>query len=167
MYFLRKISSGKWAKAFDDPLLKSADVEADTVMYEFKTAENKLSVWAIENDEDIDDAFIALASNMDSLSTIFAVKLNEEDLKSLNFDSEEGETPTFGINDKHRNIIELTYGKIGVVIDAILKGITNNCIERRTRGKLKELLKNAYKAEKLDIQNISPKILRELGIPTS
>lgn len=164
MFLLRKITRGKWAKALENPLIKNFDIDADTVIYEFKTEGNKLSVWLVNNDDDLNDAFIALASNMDSLGTIDAVKLAEEDLQSLSLDPELGGTPTFEINHKHRNITELTYGKIGIVIEAILRGIMNKCIERRTKGKLKELLINAYKAGKLDIEKMSPRILKDIGI---
>lgn len=159
MYLLRKITQGKWAKAFENPALMPDEIEADTVMYEFKTDSNKLSVWIVESETDLEDAFIALASNMYSLGTITAVKIDESDLHTLSLDYELGETPTININQKHRNIINLTYGGIGIIIDAILKSIRKKFIFRKSRGDVKKLLIKAYKGGKLDVSKISRKIL--------
>ena len=164
MYLLRKITLGKWAKAFENSDLKSDEIDADTVMYEFKTDSNKLSVWVVENDTDLEDAFIALASNMDSIGTINAIKIDVSDLKGLTLDNELGNTPTIDINQKHRNIINLTYGGIGIVINAILKSIREQLLVRKTKGDMKKLLIKAHESGKLDVQKVSEKILKSIGI---
>lgn len=138
------------------------DIDADTVIAEMKTEKNKLSVWLINNEDDLNDAFVALASNGDSLSTIDAVKIDEKDLVSLNFDDELGDTPTYRINDKHRNITGLNYESMGVVLASIIEGIKNSNSIRMTKPKLRELLVNAYKDEKLNIDDMSPKIVGEI-----
>lgn len=144
------------------PTATLRDIDADTVIAEMKTQKNKLSVWVIHNEDDLNDAFVALASNGDSLSTIDAVKIDEKDLESLNFDDEMGDTPTYRINDKHRNITELNYESMGVVLSSIIEGIKRSNNIRMTKPKLRELLVNAYKDEKLNIDDMSPQIVGEI-----
>jgi len=165
VYFLRKITQGKWAKAWEMPGILPCDVDADTLTCDLRTDENKLSFWKVENDNDLDDAFIALASNMNSLGTIVAVKIKDDDFDKLSFNEELGETPTFNINQKHCNIINLTYGTFEIVITAILKAIRENYVIRKTKGEMKSLLIKAYEDKKLNTQKISERILLDIGVP--
>lgn len=134
------------------------DIQADTVLAEFKTDKNKLSVWAIENEDDLDDAFIALGSNCQSLTTISAVKIDEVNLIDLSLEFEEGDTPTYGINSKHRNIVELNYVTLGNVINSIIWSIRDDNYVRKTKGQMTELLVKAYKANKLDMDRIASSV---------
>ena len=140
------------------------DIQADTVVSEFKTDKNKLSVWKIENTSDIEDAFIALASNCSTIGTICAAMIPPEELKLLEFDDEEGDTPTIGINHKHCNIIELNYVSLGHVISSILRCVQNqdNMLIRKSRADMKNLLAKAYSQNKLDTTRISPSVLDEI-----
>ena len=100
VYYLRKISRGKWPGENSIANATLENVQADTVVTELKTSGNKLSVWQVEDEEDLDDAFVALGSNCSSVGTIWAVKLLPEDLKDMCFDDEEGETPAVAAYDE-------------------------------------------------------------------
>lgn len=134
---------------------------------EFKTDHNRLSVWEAESHEDLDDAFIALASNMDNISTIFAVRLDGSSLSELEFDDKLGDTPATEANKKHHNIINLNYVSMGNIMWAILDALSNQKNDeigmiKRTKGQLKKLLVNAYRDEKLDIDRLSPNVKKEI-----
>lgn len=138
------------------------DIQADTVVAEFQTDENKLSVWKIENEEDLTDAFIALGSNCENICTITAVKIEDKDLKTISFEDEEGVTPTFGINHKHKNMIKLNYCSLGRVILSVIRGLKSNCFVKRTRGEMKKILVQAYNEHILDTDNLNENLLREV-----
>lgn len=143
------------------------DIPADTVLAEFVTDNNKLSVWKVENESDLIDAFIALGSNCNSIGTIDAVKIDENIISHLSFDDENGETPTISINHKHRNITNLNYVTLGDVIDSMIKGIGNNGYVHKTKGEMKEILVQAYRNNRIDMEKVSPNmkesILREVA----
>ena len=164
MYYLRKISRGKWPSESTISKAELRDVPADTVIAEFKSIDdNKLSVWKVENDEDLMDAFIALGSNCDSVVTVFAVKIPGEYLEEMSFDDQEGDTPTIGINDKHRNITRLNYESLGTVIKAVILSLRDETtFVKMTRSQMKKLLKQAYDKGKLDIPRLKDGIKREL-----
>ena len=128
---------------------------------EFKTDKNKLSVWKVENEEDLLEALIALGSNCDNIGTIEAVKIDEHLIDDLTFDMEEGDSPTIGINENHRNIIELNYISLGEVIKSIINGIQNGYV-RKTKGEMKKILANAYLDSKLDIKKLKPSMYSDI-----
>lgn len=138
------------------------NIEADTVVAEFQTDKNKLSVWKIENDEDLDDAFVALASNCDSIGTLDAIKIDASDLENAVFDEEMGNTPTRDINHKHCNIVNLNYVSLGIVIQSMIKGLQKGSYIRKTRGCMKQLLANAYESDKLIEEELAPGVLRDI-----
>ena len=155
MYYLRKITRGKWPK--ESELAKTIslkDIPADTVLAEFVTDNNKLSVWKIENESDLIDAFIALGSNCNSIGSIDAVKIDENIISHLSFDDENGNTPTVGINHKHRNITN--YVTLGDVIDSMIQGIGNEGYVHKTRGEMKAILVQAYNEKRIDMEKVPP-----------
>lgn len=137
-------------------------VEADTVVAEFRTEKNKLSVWKVETEDDLKDAFIAPASNCDSTGTIDAIKIEQTDLEQMQFDEELGDTPTRNINQKHCNIVNLNYVNLGNVIQGVLNGLKKDQHIRMSKGKIKQLLADAYEADKLIEEEIAPGVMRDI-----
>lgn len=131
-------------------------------MSELKTDNNRLSVWVVEDDNDLDDAFIALGSNCEHIGTVTAVSICPEDLKDIEIEAVEGLTPTIGINEKHRDIMNLTYCSLGTVIKSIIVGLNKGKYYRKNKAKMKELLVEAYKNNKLDIENMSSSLRDEI-----
>ena len=133
-------------------------------MSQFKTDKNKLSVWKVESESDLNDAFVALASSADNVGTICAAKISPEDVESLNVYDEEGDTPTFGINHKHCSITDLNYCTLGTVILSILNCLQDydNRVVTKTRSSIKSLLVNAYYQKKIDMNNISDSVRNEI-----
>ena len=129
---------------------------------ELRTYDNKLSVWNVNNDEDLEDAIIALGSNCDHIGTMFFLKIPADDLKDMSFDSEEGDTPTHGINHKHRNIKCLNYDSLGFLITTMMRSISSDLVVKKSKSELKELLKNAYISGKIDPQLISESLKGEI-----
>lgn len=138
------------------------DIEADTVVADLKTKNNKLSVWAVETDEDLNNAFIALGSNCQNLCSIWAVKIAPSDLDEFSIDEEEGDTPTNGINQNHRNITELTYISLGYVITSLLHSLQTNLVVKKTKTEMKSLLYEAYRDGKINVEALSPGVYKEI-----
>lgn len=137
------------------------DIQADTVQAEFKTDKNKLSVWKVESEEDLLDALIALGSNCDYIGAIDAVKIYEQHVQNFRFEEEEGDTPTIGINEKHRNITDLNYVSLGELIKSMICGIQCGYV-RKNRREMTNILVDAYINSKLDIEKLKPSMFSEL-----
>ena len=164
MYYVRKISRGKWP---EERIINQAgleDVEADTLTTDLKTDHNTLSVWQVDDEVTLDDVFVALGSNMDNICTIFIVKLDEQNLLSrgITLDNQEGNVPVKGINNKHHNIVNLNYVNMGEVIHTNIIGLKEEEQEKRTESNMKNLFCKAYLEGKLDISNMSENLVREI-----
>ena len=59
------------------------------MLAEFSTDHNKLSVWRIEKEEDLNDVFVAMASNRPSIGKLEFAKIFPEDISDLSFDDDE------------------------------------------------------------------------------
>lgn len=83
-------------------------------------------------------------------------------MTEISFDEEDGDTPTVGINHKHRNIIDLNYVNLGTVIQSMIYGFQNDRYIHMTRGKLRQLLADAYEQNKLNTEELAPSVLRDI-----
>ncbi len=137
-------------------------MEADTVQAELRTDNNKLSVWKIESEEDLNDVFVALGSSCANVCTIGAVIVDDTVFHDMAFEDEEGTTPTVGINKKHKNIVDLNYVSLGDFAELVLHGLKNNGYIKRTRGQMKSLLADAYINSRLVVDELDPHLKSEL-----
>lgn len=129
---------------------------------ELKTDHNTLSLWEASNPEEIDDVFVALASNLDSIGTMCIVKIEEDLLKDFIIDNQLGDTPAIEINARHHNVTELNYVNMGKVIQGIVDSLAADGLERRTKGQMRKLLVEAYKKGTLDMEKLSENLRTEI-----
>lgn len=80
----------------------------------------------------------------------------------MQFDEELGDTPTRNINQKHCNIVNLNYVNLGNVIQGVLNGLKKDQHIRMSKGKIKQLLADAYEADKLIEEEIAPGVMRDI-----
>jgi hypothetical protein len=139
---IRKINIAKW-KQID--INTNDDVSADAITNCLKTSKNTLSVWHIENEIDLDNAILAIVSNQDHLDTIDIVILEQDPIERNNISivASIGETPVITLKNNHRDIIGLTYSKLGNIKDCIVAKIRDNKHKRYTIASLKKILKSA------------------------
>lgn len=89
---------------------EDATIWGDAVT-DLKTTSNRLSTWLANNDEDVEDAIVALALSRDKVQKMCYMFLNEDILHNLgiDLDSKKGEAPGLDkeILKKHRDLVEL------------------------------------------------------------
>jgi hypothetical protein len=154
---VRKINRSKWAleKISDDN-----DVCADAITNCLRTTSNKLSVWEIDSDEDLDQAVLALVANQEHLDKIDVVIMEECTLEKLNIKiiASPGTTPVESLINKHKDITELSYNALGILKDHIIKQIKNKRLKRYTFLTLKKMLQNAIDEGLLDKNDLKDSV---------
>jgi hypothetical protein len=159
---VRRINRAKW----DQVDIYNDDSSADAITLCLKTTNNDLSTWLVDSEDNIDTAILALitGSRQDSLSTIHIVYFDESIIaeKSLNLTETLGDTLITTIKDKHRDISELTYSKLGNVKDIVLDCLRNNRFKTITRANLKTMLAKSIEQGLLDKSNLSEEIQKML-----
>ncbi|MCK8143374.1 hypothetical protein MW871_15895 [Flavobacterium sp. I-SCBP12n] len=137
---VRRINRAKW----DQVDISNDDSSADAITLCLKTSNNDLSTWLVDSEAEIDTAILALitGSRQENLSTIHIVYFDETVIteKSLSLNSTLGDTIINSLTNKHRDISELTYSKLGSVKEIVLDCLRNNRFKTITRSNLKKML---------------------------
>ena len=159
--FIRKIDKGKWLQK-DIPL--DEDVPADAITKCMKTDHNTLSVWEISDEDNIDEAVLAIVSGGQHLDAIDVAPINTEHLEENKIDyiRTGGRTPVKELVDTHRDLSNLSYKKLGIVAYHIADKIKDNQVKRYTRGRLKEILRDAIEKGRLRADELDDSIRKEL-----
>lgn len=156
---IRRISRAKWDKIGVD------DVSADAITSCLRTNQNDLSVWRISSEQELSDAILALisGSKQSKLSTLHYVIIDETLIIERGFTLKEtpGDTVALELVDKHRDIENLTYVKLGIIKDLILDCISNDRTSFITRKSLKELLIHAIKTGKIKKESLNPELVEK------
>lgn len=159
---VRKIEKRKWKPREQ---LKVADIPADAITGCLRTQTNTLSVWEIsQNKEDkiINEGILALVTGPQQMhiESIDIVLLNPEELESkeLEIVQKEGQTQVEDLAQAHRNISNLTYAKLGMIAEIILKNIHNNNVKRRTRLQITKIIIEALKHDRLKFNSLHENI---------
>lgn len=148
MFFSRKIAKAKWEKA-KEACGNSIDIDefpADTLTADLRTSQNTLSLWCVEN---LDDVVLAMMSNDQSkLETINILYL--EDISGLKTHDTPGNTTIDALQSKHKDIYNLNYRDLGVVAKKFLGAYVNNNCKTYYRKDIKKILNDAISKHKID-----------------
>lgn len=147
---LRMISAmNKWDLTSCPILRDDPSFPADSVT-DLKTTRNKLSVWKASDDEETNDAIVALALGRQSLDKLCFVYLDEDYLKTIGIEAlqdEPGSAPgieSVVILNRHMNLQQIDYTRLGKLTEYIFKQLDeDNCVYK-TKKELSDLLV-AYK----------------------
>lgn len=154
---IRRINRAKWE------CIEANDVSADAITNCLKTYQNDLSVWRINSETELDDAILALitGAKQTKLSTLHYVIINEEIVtnKGLNLKTTLGDTSAECLKEKHRDISNLTYTKLGIIKDIILESIRKNDSNFLTKVQLRKLIKEAIESGKLLKEKLNPELV--------
>ncbi len=141
---------------------------ADSVT-DLKTTNNKLSVWKTSNEDETNDAIVALAIGRSTLAKLCFVYLDEDELKRMGIEAIQdqiGIAP--GIDNKgilahHMNLQHLDYKRLGELTGYIFKQLDNkNCVYK-TKKELSALLLE-YKNKGIVLPSrVNEKIKKELN----
>ena len=161
-FYVRKISRAKWP---DQPC-DIKELRSDAVS-DIRTQNDSLSVWKIDNIDELDEAVLALAgsSKSECIETVSVIWIEDSELKGLNIsidDSEPGDTIVLAKEMDHRNLVKLTYHKMGDISKVIMKEIADNHYKRYTKGTLKAIFGKAYRENRINKEKCLPKMIAEI-----
>jgi len=161
--FVRKIETQKWIQ---NDILNGEDISADAITGCLRTKNNTLSFWYIESDEQIHDAVLAIVSGFEKAETIDVVTIepelfNQNDLTCL---STEGLTPYEKFKNKHYDLTDLTYPKLGVVAKIIVECIRQDRNKKIPRKEIKEMILASLKNGEINKEKLNEKLIKDLKI---
>ena len=135
---------------------------------ELRTSQNMLSVWLANNEEDIEDAIVALALGKDKPNRMIGYLIDEKDLEAFKIeakDNQKGDAQgaVESILKKHRNLVELDFWRLGYLTQYMLEiAKDTNRQVILTKDEVEKIL-NKYKGTKIIPENVNEKLRKKLN----
>lgn len=169
MFLVRKIARAKWdATRNTERGLADGEISADAITADLRTQGDTLSFWrcASEANGDLEDAVLAIASAGQRLDKIEVVWLAVEDLQADGHTLKEspGLTPVADLVERHVDICQLDYVRLGKVAQRVVEAIRLGRYRRLTKKRVKELLLTAIGQERIHPDDLADSLRKDLGL---
>lgn len=170
-YLVRKLIK---RTKLDDIVTESnlENISADIPTTEFRTTDSNLSTWKIDKLEELDSAVLAIAVTSSELSRLDVIVIDEEILKEHELIYKQ----TYAgidliipeLQNIHYDIMNINYSKLKDCMDVYKKIFQkdvdgNMYIKRYSIGKIKEMLLDALKQDKIDETKANRKMIETLS----
>lgn len=165
MFIARGITVAKWVRpAFRDV----GKIPADAITADLRTTENTLSFWRCgeATSEDITNAMIAIAAaraRVDKMELVWLPIVALEADGQLLIDST-GRTPLTELESKHLDVEQLDSIKLVQLAERVIEALEQNRTRRISKGQIKKLLNDAVNQGRIDSQDLSDGIRKELNL---
>jgi hypothetical protein len=158
--FIRKINRNKWLQVDEAP----DDVSADAITGCMRTLHNTLSVWEVQDENEIDEAVLAIVSAGDRLESVDVVQIDRECLVENKIDCirTKGDTLVEELKDTHIDLSNLAYKELGIIACHIVDKFKEKKVKRYTEGQIKAILRDAIQQERLETENLNESIRKKL-----
>ena len=145
--FLRVVRQTRWQKpqwTDEDSNSKQADAADD-----LKTWGNRLSVYAVEGDQELNETIAALAANRETLSNFDYAWIDTEKLQDsqLEYEQTQGGTPDEGVNQRHYDLVRLTLDELSTIAHSIPDEEVYRVSRREAGNLIEEAVRNGRIAE--------------------
>jgi hypothetical protein len=140
---------------------------ADTITSELRTRANSLSLWLINNIDELLNVVLALAVGRNQITRLDVMILDEQDFEqsglSVNHTPENGLSPIHDINEFHYDLVNMDYEKLGHLSQLILENINDqNKCRRFDKSSIKKILYEGYTTQRFEIEELDEKLQEEL-----
>lgn len=158
---MKKIERAKWLQK---EILAGEPVSADAITINLRSKDNKISFWEMEKGEDIEDVLLAVITNCDRVTASDIVIIDKEVIRKegLTIEYEEGITKVDDMKDKHRNVYDMDYNKLGILAKLIVEEFKKNEVKRYTRKQIIGIIKNALNMERINIADLKDSMASEV-----
>lgn len=153
---LRAVRFRRWDRP-DGEWLPAEQIHSDP-LGDLNTVENKLSIWLVDDELNLDRIATALAANREDLDKIDCALIDEQILTAGGFSLKpsEGDTPDLVANKLwHRNVIELSGDGLVDLATVILENMTRKGYGRED---IKGLIAQGLASKRIDYSKLKPKL---------
>lgn len=161
---VRKFDYAKWNQT---DTLAGGPASADAITSCMRTMDNKLSLWAITDDSQLEDAVVAIAACQQKVESIDVVSIDPQliEEKGLFLDQSSGSTPYVGFSRNHRDIVRLNYCSLGQMAEVVVQSICKKRWTRFRRAELKSILKKAVDDGRIRWSELKQGVQKEIPPP--
>lgn len=138
-------------------------ISSDVTTNEFRTSGSKLSVWYITTENELDNAALAIALGGQKLENFKLMLLESERVETFfTVNDSPGSTCIEELASSHRDICGITHESLINLLKLYKDAVDEEkCFRYRTK-EIKDLVKVALKEKKVQIQDASEKLQKDL-----
>ena len=163
MFLARKITRSKWEPRSG---VEAGAISADAVTGDLRTQDNALSFWRCGSGTgaDLEDTVLAIAAGRMDIAKVELVWLHPEDLRAdgQTLKDSQGRTPAKELADLHVDLCRLDFERLGKVARRVDSALNDERYRRLTRMGVKNLLANAVRSGRIDINDLQVKVRNEI-----
>ena len=168
MYLARKITLTKWHPRNENNLsLSEHEIAADAVTGDLRTKENTLSFWRCPSgtESEVKEAALAIAATWDRTQKLCIIWLDISDLQADDhkFEDTMGHTPVTDLAQRHVNICNLDYVRLGKIAERVIMAIQNNRYRLLTKNLVRNLLVSAVQEGRFSLSKLSEGLQKEIA----
>ncbi|MGR9544827.1 hypothetical protein [Priestia megaterium] len=140
---------------------------ADTITSDLRTRYNTLSLWRIENREELTKAVLALAVGRNQITRLDVMILDQVEYEKIDLTikhtPENGHTPLENFHENHYDLIDMDYQKLGLLSQLIIDNVNEpeKCI-RFEKPKVAEILYDAYINQEFELEELDNGLQKDL-----
>lgn len=168
MYYIRKLSCNANLSKLKS-VENTASIDADILKQELGTSNNTLSFWkceCCESSDDMKNAIKAILLSTTAIKNSQFIVIEDSIAKKYGLvidDTEPGKTGYKGYESLHVNITNLTYSKIGNVIDMLREIVTNQMFTPSlNRASVKSYIEEVNKAGLLNREDTDKDLINDI-----
>lgn len=162
-FLVRSINRAKWNKN-NKPTLN--EVAADAITNCMETRLNTLSVWEINDMDELEDAVVAIASNSDSAEKMHFIWIEEKTLhdNGILLEQKDGITGLANFSQRHFDMEKLDYGKLGILATHTINAIFGNGEYYKffLRSEITRLFAKYYDDGKLNVEQCNNSAIKKI-----
>ena len=159
--FLRVVRKRRWYRPSNLAWLRPGEIQGDALI-DLKTSDNCLSVYRVENEDDVSQVTTALAANRENLCHLDYVIFNDDGLRStgIRIAQSNGTTPNPEVNHLHYHLCELTIRRIFNLAYTVSNGVLDRIPEGTVKARLRRGIQDQILDEDKMCSSLVAKVIR-------
>ena len=156
MKYIRKINGiNNWIPS-KIQLYDGSFSTGDILYKELRTTKNTLSIWSFSNEQELNDALVAIALNRDNIQKLSYMILDDEEIEQLGVpvEPEQGIADGLldnGILNRHHNLCQIDFWRLGYISEYFIRLAKDSaCYSFITEKNLFCLIQDYVKTGKID-----------------
>lgn len=165
-FLVHKITSSLWADQSKDiiSIEHYKELSADGVTQDLKSSNNAISFWEIEDLSELNDISISILTGRDEVKDLTVVAIPKSTIvEHFEIEQSEGDTLYLKYKNKHYDLINMNYEKLGSLIKLIIDAISEeNTYYDMIFNQEGEYIWQLVESKKIQIDNPKSKLLKKL-----
>lgn len=160
-FVVRKIDYIKWTQR---RILEGEQPSADAITNCMKTTNNTLSLWSVDDENEIEEAVLAIAAQFSDLDTIDILTIDPSLIKDRGLSIQKclGMTPYKSFAERHLDVVELDYKSLGLMAEVIIESLRQDRWKRIFLSHLKTIISKGVDEGKIQWSDLKKKVREKI-----